>query len=67
MRAQDLLTVDFGAPLHSVVLVSETDVVEKAMLQHYRLSASTPRINHEEPSHAAVADLMDDAETEIKA
>jgi diphthine synthase len=30
-----LLACDFGAPLHSVVLVGEVDEIEERMLQHF--------------------------------
>ena len=41
---QELLTVDFGAPLHSVVLVGAIDEVERDMLDVYRITPDTPRI-----------------------
>ena len=39
----ELSTVDFGAPLHSLVLVGETDEIEREMLELFRVTASTPR------------------------
>ncbi len=41
---QELLTVDFGGPLHSLVLVGETDVIEEEMLKFYGLKPDTPRL-----------------------
>ena len=40
---EELSTVDFGAPLHSLVLVGETDEIERDMLELYRITAATPR------------------------
>ena len=39
----ELLTVDFGAPLHSLVIVGETDEIEREMLETFRISDATPR------------------------
>ena len=36
--------MDFGGPLHSLVLVGETDEVEREMLSIYRINDDTPRI-----------------------
>ncbi len=41
---RDLLTVDFGGPLHSLVLVGETDEIEAAMLKRYAITDATPRL-----------------------
>eukprot|EP00054_Salpingoeca_dolichothecata_P006917 m.40517 g.40517 ORF g.40517 m.40517 type:complete len:292 (-) comp16755_c0_seq2:19-894(-) len=41
---EELSTVDFGAPLHSLVLVGEVDEIEKEMLDMYAVSESTPRL-----------------------
>ena len=32
-----LAEVDFGAPLHSLILAGDTHVVEEELLAHYRL------------------------------
>eukprot|EP00049_Salpingoeca_infusionum_P018766 m.358701 g.358701 ORF g.358701 m.358701 type:complete len:289 (+) comp18239_c0_seq1:95-961(+) len=40
----ELADVDFGPPLHSVVLVGEVDEVEQEMLDMYSVTDSTPRI-----------------------
>eukprot|EP00041_Stephanoeca_diplocostata_P015093 m.286056 g.286056 ORF g.286056 m.286056 type:complete len:284 (-) comp19920_c0_seq9:2763-3614(-) len=41
----ELQTVDFGAPLHSLVLVGETDLVEQEMLDAYKITDATPRLS----------------------
>lgn len=37
-----LATVDFGPPLHALVLVGATDAIEEDMVRFYAISASTP-------------------------
>lgn len=39
----ELLTVDFGGPLHSLVLVGETDSIEQEMLRLHGICDTTPR------------------------
>jgi diphthine synthase len=41
---EELRTVDFGAPLHSLVLIGETDEIEQEMLDTFRVTESTPRL-----------------------
>ena len=41
---EELRTVDFGAPLHSLVLVGHMHELEKALFDHYRVKADTPRL-----------------------
>lgn len=36
-RMKDLLDVDFGAPLHCLVIVGETHIVEEEMLEFYTI------------------------------
>jgi diphthine synthase len=55
---RELLTVDFGAPLHSLVLAGETDVIENEMLRLYAVSDATPRL--------AAAPAEDDGENEAQ-
>ena len=40
----ELRTVDFGAPLHSLVVIGETDEIEQDMLDTFRVNGRTPRI-----------------------
>eukprot|EP00043_Microstomoeca_roanoka_P008881 m.85232 g.85232 ORF g.85232 m.85232 type:complete len:63 (-) comp14417_c1_seq2:455-643(-) len=42
--SNQLATVDFGGPLHSVVVIGETDEIEREMLDLYRITEKTPRI-----------------------
>lgn len=44
---KELATVDFGKPLHSVVIVGETDHIEEEMLALYRINDATPRIDRQ--------------------
>lgn len=41
---EQLRTVDFGEPLHSLVLIGETDVIEQEMLDIYKVTDETPRL-----------------------
>jgi len=41
---EQLRTVDFGAPLHSLVLVGETDLIEQEMLNLFKVTDTTPRL-----------------------
>ncbi|KAJ4702101.1 Diphthine synthase [Melia azedarach] len=45
---RQLLTVDFGAPLHCLVIVGETHPVEEEMLDFYKLTDGVPRQNDSE-------------------
>lgn len=49
----DLLTVDFGGPLHSLCLCGETDIIEQEMLDGYAITADTPRLAAAEEGAAA--------------
>ena len=39
---QELSRVDFGGPLHSLVLVGETDHIEQDMLDMFKITPETP-------------------------
>ncbi|KAG5189348.1 diphthine synthase [Tribonema minus] len=39
----ELITVDFGAPLHSLVIAGETHPIEEEVLAMYAITADTPR------------------------
>ena len=41
----ELLTVDFGGPLHSLILVGDTDEVEREMISLHRITEATPRLS----------------------
>ena len=41
---EELRTVDFGAPLHSLVIVAKTHPLEDEMLAHFRVNDATPRL-----------------------
>eukprot|EP00730_Choanoeca_flexa_P014617 TRINITY_DN6456_c0_g1_i2.p1 TRINITY_DN6456_c0_g1~~TRINITY_DN6456_c0_g1_i2.p1 ORF type:complete len:288 (+),score=56.25 TRINITY_DN6456_c0_g1_i2:61-924(+) len=40
----ELADVDFGPPLHSLVLIGETDDIEQEVLDIYKITADTPRL-----------------------
>jgi diphthine methyl ester synthase len=40
----ELRGVDFGSPLHSLVLVGHMHELEQALFDHFRVSDSTPRL-----------------------
>lgn len=44
----ELATVDFGGPLHSLVLVGETDEIEREVLGVYAIGPDTPRVKKSE-------------------
>ena len=46
--------VDFGPPLHSLVLVGDVDHVEAAMLDVFKITDATPRRPHS-PTDAATS------------
>lgn len=41
---EELLTVDFGPPLHSLVIVGDLHELELEFLKLYRVSTDTPRL-----------------------
>ncbi|EDQ86874.1 uncharacterized protein MONBRDRAFT_33663 [Monosiga brevicollis MX1] len=43
----ELVTVDFGPPLHSLVVIGETDEIEREVLDMYKIDDSTPRVAEE--------------------
>lgn len=43
----ELAKVDFGTPLHSLVLVADVDHIEQAVLDSYKINESTPRLSEE--------------------
>eukprot|EP00042_Codosiga_hollandica_P042300 m.386348 g.386348 ORF g.386348 m.386348 type:complete len:288 (+) comp56300_c0_seq1:19-882(+) len=47
---EELSEVDFGGPLHSLVIVGHTDPVEQDMLAAFRVTAATPRLQHHTPA-----------------
>eukprot|EP00729_Bicosta_minor_P009622 gene9622-7105_t len=53
----ELLTVDFGGPLHSLCLVGETDIIEQEMLEGFGITEDTPRVDADGAAGAAAKDL----------
>ena len=47
-----LVTVDFGKPLHSLVLIGEMDSIELEMVKVFEINDVTPRRGLEAESHA---------------
>ena len=45
-----LLDVDFGAPLHSLVILGKLHEMEEAYLNQYRVTDETPRLPPPEPA-----------------
>ena len=41
---EELRTVDFGKPLHSLVIVGEMDSIEAEMVEIFKISPATPRL-----------------------
>ncbi len=41
---RELLHIDFGGPLHSLILAGETDVIEQEMMRLYAVTDATPRL-----------------------
>jgi diphthine synthase len=41
---KELEDVDFGAPLHSLVVVGHMHELEQALFDHFRVKADTPRL-----------------------
>lgn len=41
---KELVDVDFGRPLHSLLLAGNPDIVELEMVEFYRLNSSHPRL-----------------------
>ena len=41
---EEVMTVNFGAPLHSLVICGKTHVLEDEMLAFYAITDATPRL-----------------------
>lgn len=48
---RELLSVDFGAPLHSLVIVGKTHIVEEEMLKFYSVKTQIPDLNENHTGH----------------
>ena len=55
---QQLLEVDFGPPLHSLVIVGETHPIEDEILEHFRRGTATPATAADEAGATTAATAL---------